>query len=177
MSSKEFIFQGFTERTHIEALNELFHNGDIEQVILSVAFITESGIDQIHNHLLKNKDKLLVLAGIRNDITSYQGLLKLSKIGGTLYAVDTGFKAVVFHPKIYLVRGKHVSKMLIGSANLTLGGLNNNIEAGMYCDAVLSSGFWNGSAIDRQPSFRKPVSSLSPFPSWSSLWGLPIISS
>lgn len=131
MSSKEFIFQGFTKRTHVEALNELFYNDEIEQVILSVAFITESGIDQIHDHLLKNNDKLLVLAGIRNDITSYQGLLKLSKIGGTLYAVDTGFRAVVFHPKIYLVRGKHVSKMLIGSANLTLGGLNNNIEAGM----------------------------------------------
>jgi hypothetical protein len=48
-----------------------------------------------------------------------------------LYTVDTGSRHVVFHPKVYLARGKNAAKIIVGSANLTLGGLNNNIEGGV----------------------------------------------
>jgi hypothetical protein len=72
-----------------------------------------------------------VFAGIRNDITSWQGLKKLHKIGVNLYTVDTGSRNVIFHPKLYLVRNPNNARLIVGSANLTLGGLNNNIEAGM----------------------------------------------
>lgn len=41
---------------------------------------------------------------------------------------------IIFHHKFYLVRGKSHARMVVGSANLTLGGLNNNIEAGMLLD-------------------------------------------
>jgi HKD family nuclease len=55
----------------------------------------------------------------------------LHKIGVNVYTVDTGSRAVIFHPKLYLVRGEKVARLVIGSANLTLGGLNNNVEAGL----------------------------------------------
>lgn len=75
-----------------------------------------------------------MFAGVRNDITSHQGLVRLHGIGGELYTVDTGSRTLIFHPKLYLVRGKGNAGLIIGSANLTLGGLNNNIEAGMLLD-------------------------------------------
>jgi hypothetical protein len=135
MAKKEFILQGFTARTHADAVRELFAIDDIERVILSVAFVQDSGVQQIENQLRAHGAALTVFAGIRNDITSHQGLARLHSIrGGTVYTVDTGSRNVLFHPKLYFVRGKSHASLVIGSANLTLGGLNNNIEAGMILE-------------------------------------------
>ena len=136
MARKEFILQGFTARTHGDAVRELFDVDEIQRVILSVAFVTESGVQQIARELTAHGARLIVFAEIRNDITSHQGLVRLHSIrGSTLYTVDTGSRTVLFHPKVYLVRGRTLARASsVGSANLTLGGLNNNVEAGMLLD-------------------------------------------
>jgi hypothetical protein len=139
MAKKEFILQGFTARTHADAVRELFDVADIERVVLSVAFVSESGVRQIENELRAHAARVIVFAGIRNDITSHQGLARLHAIAGSkVYTVDTGSRNVIFHPKLYLVRGRVRARLVVGSANLTLGGLNNNIEAGMMLDFDLS---------------------------------------
>lgn len=138
MAVKEFILQGFTSRTHADVVRELFTLQDIKKVFISVAFVSESGVEQIAAHLEANSKKVTVFAGVRNDITSYQGLSRLFNISDKLYIVDTGSRMVVFHPKIYMVCGKTHARLLIGSANLTLGGLHNNIEAGMLFHFDLS---------------------------------------
>jgi len=134
MSKNEFILQGFTTRTHAQAVRQLFDLEDIQKAFLSVAFITESGVQQIEDKLKAYAAGVTVFAGIRNDITSYQGLVRLFNIGGTLYTVDTGSRTLLFHPKLFMVRAKDRAALVMGSANLTLGGLNNNIEAGMLID-------------------------------------------
>lgn len=133
MADKEFIFQGFTERSHKDAIRELFEIDDIKSVFVSVAYMSESGIEPIEDLLREHASVLTVFAGIRNDVTSYQGMLKIHSITGSrIFAVDTGSRTVVFHPKLYLVRGEKEARLILGSANLTLGGLNNNIEAGLF---------------------------------------------
>lgn len=144
---KEFILQGFTTSTHANALRSLFTISDIQRVILSVAFVSESGVQQIEKELKMNAEHVTVFAGIRNEITSYQGLVRLNAIGGKLFTVDTGCRSIIFHPKLYLVRGHSQAKLIIGSANLTLGGLNNNIEAGMLLDFDLTDAS-NKSVVD-----------------------------
>jgi len=135
VAKKEFIFQGFTARTHADAVRELFSVADIRRAVLSVAFVNESGVQQIEAQLKENAESVTVFAGIRNDITSHQGLARLhSIIYSGLYTVDTGARSIIFHPKLYLVCGRTRARLLVGSANLTLGGLNNNIEAGMMLD-------------------------------------------
>ena len=109
MAKKEFILQGFTPRTHVVAVRELFDLDEVERVLISVAFVSESGVQLIETPLKAHGAKLIVYAGIRNDITSHQGMKRLHSIAGsTLYAVDTGSRNVVFHPKLYLVRGKAI---------------------------------------------------------------------
>jgi HKD family nuclease len=135
---KNFILQGVTPKTHAEALRKLFSNPNIEKIILSVAFISENGVKQIEDLLRQHADRTIVFAGVRNDITSYQGLLLLHNIGVKLYIVDTGSRAIIFHPKIYLASSQASANLVIGSANLTLGGLNNNIEAGIWLDFDLT---------------------------------------
>ncbi len=139
MASKEFIFQGFTARTHGAAVQELFDVGKVRSVSISVAFVNEGGVEHIEAAIKPHAKVTRVLAGIRNEITSIQGLERLRKlIGSRLYTVDTGSRLLVFHPKFFLVRGEDRARMMIGSANLTLGGLNNNVEASLLLDCDLS---------------------------------------
>lgn len=132
MATKEFILQGFTNRSHKDVIRSLFGVAGVNRVLVSAAFVTEYGVKHIEDLLLANSAHVLVFAGIRNDITSYQGMLKLKSLpNATIYAVDTGSRGVLFHPKIYMVKGATHARAVIGSANLTLGGINNNIEGGM----------------------------------------------
>lgn len=139
MAQKEFILQGFTTRTHGAVLRELFDVAEIEHVLVSVAFVSESGVEQIESKLKAVAKKVHIFAGVRNEITSHQALARLLKIGGALNVVDTGARGIVFHPKLYLVRGAQQAKLIVGSANLTLGGLNNNVEAGLLLNLDLSN--------------------------------------
>jgi HKD family nuclease len=138
MATTEFILQGFTASTHVDALQRLFDLPDIQKVLVSVAFVTEGGVEQIEAQLIAHSARATVFAGIRNDTTSYQGLARLHRIVSELYTVDTGSRTVIFHPKLYLVRGKEHARLVISSANLTLAGLNNNIEAGMLLEFDLT---------------------------------------
>ena len=129
--TREFILQGLTKRTHADALNEMLTLDAVARVILSVAFVSESGVELIEKRLKLHAGKTIVFAGIRNDITSAQALHRLLGLGVSLYAVDTGSRLLVFHPKLYLVHGTSAAFLSVGSANLTLGGMNNNVEAGL----------------------------------------------
>ncbi len=140
MAKKEFILQGFTTRTHVAAVRELFNVSNIQHVILSVAFVNKNGVDLLDAQIGGCAARVTVFAGIRNDITSRQGLERLHGLGVKLYAVDTGSRNILFHPKLYFVRGKNRARLIVGSANLTIGGLNNNIEAGMGFDFDLTDG-------------------------------------
>ena len=106
MATPEFILQGFTANTHIDALQRLFDLPDIQTVLVSVAFVSEGGVEQIEAHLIPHATRATVFAGIRNDTTSYQGLARLHRVVNELYTVDTGSRTLIFHPKLYLVRGR-----------------------------------------------------------------------
>lgn len=135
----ELILQGLTRRTHAAVLKEMFAQ-KIERAIISVAFVSENGVNLIEPLLTPCADKIIVFAGIRNEITSAQAMKRLSRMDVALYAVDTGSRALLFHPKLYYVRGGDAAQLSIGSANLTLGGLNNNIEAGLLLELNLQDG-------------------------------------
>lgn len=139
MAKKEFILQGFTAKTHREAIAQLFDIPSIQRVIVSVAFVNRSGVELLEAQLEKHSAKTTTFIGIRNDITSTQGAKHLLDLGVSLYLVDTGSRSVLFHPKLYLVKGAAHAGLVIGSANLTIGGLNNNIEAGFAIELDLKN--------------------------------------
>jgi HKD family nuclease len=129
MANRKLILQGLTPSAHTDAVRDLLNTTDFTNIILSVAFVKESGVQQIESELKARSKDVTVFAGVRNDITSYQGLKLLhSIIGNNLYVVDTGSRNIVYHPKLYLAHGMLAGRVVVGSANLTLGGLNNNIE-------------------------------------------------
>lgn len=139
MANKSFILQGFTARTHKAAIDDLFDVADVQRVIVSVAFVNLGGVELLGEKLQAHQGKTTAYIGIRNDITTIQGARRLLDLGVALYTVDTGTRRVIYHPKIYLVRGAQHAKLIVGSANLTPGGLNNNIEAGIVIECDLGN--------------------------------------
>ena len=130
MAKKEFILQGFTARTHLDAVRELFDGQDIRKFFLNVAYVNEGGVEKIEAKLKARSANLAVFAGVRNETTSHQGLACLHSVGGKLYTVDTGSRLVIFHPKLYMVRGKDRARLLVGSADPRR--LNNNGTSGRF---------------------------------------------
>ena len=139
MATKKFLLQGFTSDTHLCAVERLFECPDLERMILSVAFVNKAGVDLLAPKMEGSDSEIDFFAGIRNDITSRQGLDLLMGIGANVHYVDTGDRHRIFHPKIYFARGKIEARMVVGSANFTPGGLNNNIEASVTLDLDLSN--------------------------------------
>lgn len=130
MAKPSFILQGIRkDNDHESALKEMLSLENINQIILSVAFVRENGVLQISDLLKKHSKHAVVYVGIRNGITSAQGLLALLNSKVILYAVDTGSNSIIFHPKVYLGLSTSSACAIIGSANLTYSGLNENIEA------------------------------------------------
>lgn len=139
MAEPDFLFQGPTSRTHAEQIKRFLALPGIEKVIFSVAFVNEEGVRLIEDALRPFASKSSVFAGIRNEITSIQGLARLLDLGVTLYVVDTGARNIVFHPKIYLIKAENRAGTLAGSANLTRGGLNSNVEASFALEMDLTN--------------------------------------
>ena len=134
MSRRTFLLQGFTPRTHLKELKSSLALRRLSRVLLSVAFVTRGGVELVAPQLTKPHARVDAFVGIRNDITTREGLHALLKTGANVHCVDTGARNLVFHPKIYLCCSKSKARAIIGSANLTAGGLNNNIESSVVLD-------------------------------------------
>jgi HKD family nuclease len=134
MSKIKLLFQGLVENIdHDKAINDLLSLEDIDNVLITVAFITESGIKRISDSLKQNSKKAKLFIGVNNDISTFQAVISLLNHGIHPYAVDTA-SAKVFHPKIYASFNSEKAFVIIGSSNLTSGGLNSNIEASSYIE-------------------------------------------
>ncbi|MGI0086023.1 MAG: hypothetical protein ACREBQ_13170, partial [Nitrososphaerales archaeon] len=130
MAKLELILQAATADTHAKAIRQLFSRFDAENVLISVGYVREAGVEAIEDALKPVGAKTTFFVGIRNGVTTIQGIKRLLALKGKLYAVDTGSsRDPIFHPKMYLAVEKHKGGLIVGSANLTFPGLHNNIEA------------------------------------------------
>jgi len=99
------------------------------EIYVAVALAREKPLDNLLN-FVDNNSVLKVLVGI--DLPTSIEALELLK---TKTESNENFEAKIFyddvltfHPKVYLIKNKDNWMAFIGSANLTEGGLNNNIE-------------------------------------------------
>lgn len=109
------------------------------QARIAVAFMKYSGLKVIENSLqncLDKKGNVEIIAGLDFKTTDPQAikfLITLKKSNPSLSFFCFGDKKdnrtnIVFHPKIYLFNKNKESTSIIGSTNLTGGGLLSNFE-------------------------------------------------
>jgi HKD family nuclease len=139
MAELEFILQAVTTANHAEALRALLALPNPTEVLISVAFVREPGLDAVEAAIKPIAARARFFVGIRNDITSIQAVKRLLAMKVKLYAVDTGSRSILFHPKLYLAASASKATVIIGSANLTFGGLHNNIEVSTRVNLNLSN--------------------------------------
>ena len=103
-----------------------------------VAFMTINGIKTLKANLEKAKTNYKYLrfyVGIDNKITSEDALFFLlnQNIETYIYYDESNFRSI-YHPKLFIFEGSDVSRIIIGSSNLTHQALNSNIEASIQLD-------------------------------------------
>jgi len=129
----DLLLQGLNkDDDHETAVKKLLAIHGMENYLFSLAFARSNGVERIKVNLGKVSGKARVFIGIRNGVTSVQSLSSFLRIGIVPYVVDTASNSKIFHQKIYAAYSNTNAYVIIGSANLTNGGLNQNIEASSY---------------------------------------------
>ena len=101
----------------------------------AVAFVKRSGVRHIAGRLSEfaRSHRVDFIVGVDHQGTSYEGLK------GLMDAVTPTGRVVVFHnrlphtfhPKVYVFKSPERAEIVVGSGNLTAGGLYTNYEAGL----------------------------------------------
>lgn len=118
-------------------INQELRNAN--SVKIAVAFLKYSGVQVIEealNNCLENKGSIEIIAGLDFKTTDPQAMryfIQLQKQVSNLKFYCYGDKEenktdVVFHPKIYLFQKERETTGIVGSTNLTRGGLLTNFE-------------------------------------------------
>lgn len=124
-----FLLQAVNNEDHLAPAREVFGLDALAAATISTAFMTASGLSLLAGVLTPIADRTRIFVGIRNGVTTVQAIQKALEIGCETYMVDTGSRQRIFHPKLYFARSAVRARLLLGSANLTMGGLRMNIEA------------------------------------------------
>lgn len=114
-------------------LKACLESSKFDKLIIVVAFAKNSGVLRLKKsfeEFRKSGGVIEAYVGIDLDGTSYEALLSLLKATNKLTVVHLE-SGQTFHPKIYSFSSDEECVLIVGSSNLTSGGLWTNIEASM----------------------------------------------
>ena len=115
-------------------LIELLESSNFHTLDIAVAFAKNSGVLRIKDSLKKFRDggaKVNVYVGVDLGGTSYEALTTLLLHSDNLNVVHSE-RGQTFHSKIYQFSGKNNGLLVVGSHNLTGGGLWTNFESSVH---------------------------------------------
>ncbi len=108
-----------------------------EEIIICTAFLKYSGLKTLLEAINKKEFKTTFYVGTNFYQTEPNALKQLFTDGHIIYLNRD--KIPTFHPKIFFFRNQNKVKLYVGSANLTSGGLETNIETSIECDITIDS--------------------------------------
>ena len=137
-------------------LTDILKSKEYHTFNFAVAFAKSSGVLKIKNALetfKENDGKINAYIGIDMKITSYEALIYLQKYTNSLNIIHNE-NGQTFHPKIYYFIGKNKILIIVGSNNLTSGGLWTNFESSICME------------IDCNKDTKKTKESIDEYFSW-----------
>lgn len=119
-------------------LKELLAKPELSEFDALVAFAVSSGVRQVQaelESLLKRGGAVRIVVGVSNKVTSVEGLtllLGLVHKGANVFVFhNDDWGNPIFHPKLYLCKGKDAGVLIVGSNNMTGKGLAGNYEVSL----------------------------------------------
>lgn len=109
-----------------------------EKAFIAVSYLKMSGVESIKQSIEENNStntKISILTSLDFGITDEEGLRELLDMGVSCNIVHNKN----FHPKLYIFElGGGEATMIIGSSNLSHGGLSTNCEANLILNGNIS---------------------------------------
>lgn len=123
-------------------ITEALMDNNYNQFLAFVAFVSEGGVERLKSALnsFSNRGDINLFIGVDNKATSKEALELLLKNGINTYIFHTPNKHIIYHPKIYLFKGKYNFRLIVGSSNLTTTGLYQNVESSVLIEGTLDEG-------------------------------------
>ena len=132
MADFKYIMQGFQKDINFfDEIKEVLETEDYTSIWILTAFVNERAICNLMPSIKKSKADISFIIGIRNNVSTYQALKCLINMKVSVFVFDTARIESIFHAKVIVGSGTNSAKVICGSANITTGGLANNIEAGI----------------------------------------------
>jgi len=132
-------WDGPRERVGDVLQRELAAHGRYNSLTIVVAFVKQAGVTALRNEIqrfLAHGNGVEAFVGIDALGTSREALQLLLDMGATVHVFHN--PGSTFHPKLYLLEsGKHAFA-IVGSSNLTTGGLYTNYELGVQLSLNLA---------------------------------------
>lgn len=131
-----------SSETHFyKQIASVLDSDNFDDFTIVIAYANWQGISlfssSIEGHLSKGK-KFDVIVGVNNGVTTPDALMYLwflqqsYKNQVNVHIVDWDYKDSIFHPKMYYFQNANKFNLIIGSNNLTVGGLCRNYELAAF---------------------------------------------
>ena len=124
-------------------LTDVLVNSSATRLQLAVAWVRRSGLARLNDSLAAFRQRggeASAIVGIDEGGATAQGLRLAMEVFDSVHIYhERGSRT--FHPKVYLASGATMANILIGSSNLTAGGLFSNNEVGLKCELDLKQEF------------------------------------
>jgi hypothetical protein len=134
-----FIAQPFEDGTDLrDFLHAVAQDDGLSRLHIIVAWAKYSGLGRVIGDLqaVRNRGgEILAIVGVSEGGATEQGLRAILELSDEAYVFHDAGRT--FHPKLYLADGTDHALLLVGSHNLTAGGLAWNYETGLWCDLNL----------------------------------------
>ncbi len=127
----EISFLENDDRTVAEAVNEACRGASSARV--AVAFAKGSGFAAAPSFedMAARGGRVELLAGVDFQLTDLAAIQRFERppSAARVYFHPDHSGQTIFHPKVYLAESDSLATAIVGSSNLTLGGLTDNVEA------------------------------------------------
>jgi HKD family nuclease len=124
------------DQSTIELIEDALNSGDYNRFRALAAFVRWSGLGLLAPALepfsAKRGNRVEIIAGVDLGGTTPEALAYLLALPNTSTKIfRSGNSGIVYHPKIYIFEGAERWLTVVGSANLTYGGMVSNAEASL----------------------------------------------
>ncbi|WP_323986767.1 phospholipase D family protein [Microbacterium plantarum] len=130
-----FVGQPFAEHRNLLDFIEHATTGQFDELRIAVAWAKKSGLGRIWDSLATFRaqgGRVVIILGVSEGGATREGLeIALEAADEAFVFHDPGR---TFHPKVYLATSSGVCSLMVGSSNLTAGGLGWNHEASLWVD-------------------------------------------